>query len=273
LRNDWEGTVKLIFQPGEEKNPGGASLMIKEGVLQNPIPAGIVGLHVHPGLQVGKLSFRKGRVMASADEIYITIKGSGGHAATPHLTVDTILVAAQLIISLQQIISRNNNTMNPSILSICSIEGGKTTNVIPAEVKLKGTFRAMDEVWRKKAHLLIKNQAAGIAIATGAEIDLFIDIGYPTVDNDPIFTEKAWKFADEFMDKENVLETEVRMGAEDFGYYTQLIPGCFFRLGVRNEEKNIIHNVHTPLFNIDENAIEIGVGNMVWLAINLMSSK
>ena len=273
LKNEWEGTVKLIFQPGEEKNPGGASLMIKEGVLQNPIPAGIIGLHVHPGLPVGKLSFRKGRVMASADEIYISIKGSGGHAATPHLTVDTILVAAQLILSLQQIISRNNNTMNPSILSICSIEGGKTTNVIPNEVKLKGTFRAMDEVWRKKAHQLIKNQAAGIAIATGAEIDLFIDIGYPTVDNDPQFTEQAWKFADEFMGKENVLETEIRMGAEDFGYYTQLIPGCFYRLGVRNEAKNIIHNVHTPLFNIDENAIEIGVGNMVWLAINLILSK
>jgi len=149
LRGEWEGTVKLIFQPGEEKNPGGASLLIKEGVLKDPVPQAIFGLHVHPGLEVGKLSFRGGMVMASADEIYITIKGKGGHAAAPHLTVDTILVASHLIVSLQQIISRNRNPLSPSVLSITSVQGGHTTNVIPSEVKLMGTLRAMDEVWRE----------------------------------------------------------------------------------------------------------------------------
>ena len=265
LKNEWEGTVKLIFQPGEEKNPGGASYMIRDGVLQNPTPAGIIALHVHPGLDFGKLSFRKGRVMASADELYFTIRGKGGHAAAPHLTADTILIASHLIVSLQQIISRNNNPASPSVLSICSIQGGQTTNVIPSEVKLKGTFRAMDETWRYKAHDLIRKLSTGIAESMGAEIDVLVDVGYPTVDNDPAFTDTNWLLAETYMGKENVPETEMRMGAEDFGYYTQVIPGCFFRLGVRNELAGIISNVHTPTFNIDERAIETGMGMMAWL--------
>ena len=269
LKEEWEGTIQLIFQPGEERNPGGASYMIKEGVLENPRPGGIVALHVHPGLDVGKLSFRKGRVMASADEIYITIRSKGGHAAAPHLTADTVLIAANLIVSLQQIISRNNSPISPSVLSICSVQCGNTTNVIPSEVKLMGTFRAMDEEWRYKAHELIRKQAVGLVESMGAEIDLHIDIGYPTVDNDPIFTTAAWELANEFMGQTNVEETELRMGAEDFGYYTQVIPGCFFRLGVRNESKGIVHQVHTPKFDIDESAIEIGAGMMAYLGIAL----
>ncbi|NCI47218.1 M20 metallopeptidase family protein [Sediminibacterium soli] len=265
LKDEWEGTIKLFFQPGEERNPGGASYMIRDGALENPKPQGIIGLHVHPGLELGKFSFRKGRVMASADELYITIRSKGGHAAAPHLTADTVLIASQLIVSLQQIISRNNNPTSPSVLSICSIQGGHTTNVIPSEVKLMGTFRAMDEVWRKKAHELIRKQAVGLVEAMGAEIDLHIDVGYPTVDNDPVFTGHAWDLANEFAGKGNVSETEMRMGAEDFGYYTQLIPGCFFRIGVRNEAEGIAHNVHTPKFNIDERAIEKGMGMMAWL--------
>jgi len=268
-KSDWEGTVKLIFQPGEEKNPGGASIMIKEGVLENPRPQGIIGMHVHPGLALGKVSFRKGRVMASADEIYITIRSKGGHAAAPHLTADTILIASYLIVSLQQIISRNNNPTSPSVLSICSIQGGHTTNVIPSEVKLMGTFRAMDEQWRFKAHELIRKQAIGLVESMGAEIDLNIDVGYPNVDNDDTLTDTVWKLGEQFMGKDNAEETELRMGAEDFGYYTQQIPGCFYRLGVRNEAEGIIHNVHTPRFNIDERAIEKGMGMMAWLGASV----
>jgi amidohydrolase len=265
LKDEWEGTVKLIFQPGEEKNPGGASLMIKEGALENPKPQGIFGLHVHPGLATGKFSFRKGRVMASADELYITIKSKGGHAAAPHLTADTILIASHLIVSLQQIISRNNNPLSPSVLSICSIQGGHTTNVIPSEVKLKGTFRAMDEKWRYKAHDLIKKQTVELVAAMGAEADILIDVGYPFVDNEPKLTEAAWQLANEYWGKENIEETELRMGAEDFGYYTHVVPGCFYRLGVRNEANEIIHNVHTPKFNVDERAIKNGIEMMAWL--------
>jgi len=265
LKNEWEGTIKLIFQPGEEKNPGGASYLIKEGVLEKPKPQGIFALHVHPGLEVGMFSFRKGKCMASSDEIYITIKAKGGHAAAPHLTSDTILAASYLVIKLQQIVSRNNNPINPTVLTITSIQGGHTTNVIPSEVKMMGTFRATDEEWRFKAHDLIRKQVRALEESTGVQAELKIDVGYPMVNNDAKLTDAAWQLAAEFSGKENVSETELRLGSEDFGYYTQHIPGCFFRLGAGNKAKGITANVHTPVFNIDENAIEQGMGMMAWL--------
>jgi len=266
LKNKWEGTVKLIFQPGEEKNPGGASLMIAEGVLENPEPEKIFALHVHPGLETGKLSFRNGMVMASADEIYISIKSKGGHAAAPQFTADTILIASHLIISLQQVISRNNSPVNPSVLSITSFQGGHTTNVIPSEVKLMGTFRAMNEEWRFKAHELIKKQTIEIVKAMGAEATIHIDVGYPFVLNDEKLGNAARKKAEEYMGAANVEETELRMGAEDFAYYSHRVPACFFRLGAGSKAKGITSGVHTPTFNIDEGAIEIGMGMMAWLA-------
>jgi len=268
-KNDWEGTVKLIFQPGEEKNPGGASYMIRDGVLENPKPSAIFAMHVHPGLQLGKMSFRSGKVMASADEIYITVKGKGGHAASPHLCIDPILIASHLITSLQQVISRNSNPFNPSVLSITSFQGGTTTNVIPEEVKLKGTFRAMDETWRAKAHELITKHATSLVNSMGGEIDLLIDKGYPAVFNNEQLHEVAKNVAMDFIGKENVEETELRMGAEDFGYYAQQIPACFYRVGVMNKEKGITSGVHTPTFNIDEDAIETGMGFMAWLGATI----
>ncbi|PWU02702.1 MAG: amidohydrolase [Bacteroidetes bacterium] len=265
LKSEWEGTVKLIFQPGEERNPGGASILIKEGVLENPKPQAIFGLHVHPQLETGKLSFRSGKVMASADELYITIRSKGGHAAAPQSTADTILIASQLIVSLQQIISRNRDPFSPSVLSITSFQGGHTTNVIPSEVKLMGTFRAMDEKWRFKAHELIRKQATELVHSMGAEIDLIIDVGYPTVYNNEQLNSVSRVLAENYLGPENILETELRMGAEDFGYYSQVIPGCFYRLGSGNLAKGISAGVHTPTFNIDENAIEVGMGMMAWL--------
>lgn len=259
--------MKLVFQPGEEKNPGGASLMIKEGVLENPAPQSIYGLHVHPGLETGRMSFRAGKVMASADEIYITIKGPGGHAAAPHLAPDTILIASHLIVSLQQIISRKNNPFSPSVLSITSFQGGYTTNVIPSEVKLMGTFRAMDEVWRFKAHDLMRQQAKALVESMGASIDIHIDLGYPCVVNEEGLNSRTRALAEIYQGAEYVETTEMRMGAEDFGYYTEKIPGCFFRLGTGNVALGISAGVHTPHFNIDENAIEIGMGMMAWLGV------
>ena len=266
-KEDWEGTVKLIFQPGEEKNPGGASYLIKEGVLENPAPQKIFALHVHPGMEVGKFSFRGGMVMASADEIYISIKAKGGHAAAPHLTADTILIASHLIISLQQIISRNNNPFNPSVLSITSFQGGNATNVIPSEVKLMGTFRAMDEEWRFKAHELIIKQTKELVAAMGAEAIIKIDVGYPFVLNNEALCAQARTNAEAYAGAANVSQTELRMGAEDFAYYSHKIPACFFRLGAGNNAKGITSGVHTPTFNIDEAAIEQGMGMMAWMAV------
>ena len=265
LKDEWEGTVKLIFQPGEERNPGGASILIKEGVLQNPAPQNIFALHVHPGLPVGKLSFRGGMVMASADEIYITIRSKGGHAAAPQNTADTILIASHLIVSLQQIVSRNNDPFNPSVLSITSFQGGYTTNVIPSEVKLMGTFRAMNEEWRFKAHELITKMATDLVHGMGAEIDIKIDVGYPFVLNNQSLSAAARKKGESYLGADNVEETELRMGAEDFAYYSHQVPGCFFRLGAGNKAKGISIGVHTPTFNIDESAIEIGMGMMALL--------
>lgn len=269
LKEEWEGTVKLIFQPGEERNPGGASLMIKEGVLENPRPQAIFGLHVNPQLEAGKLSFRGGKVMASADELYITINGKGGHAAAPHLCTDPVLIASHLVIALQQVISRNRNPLYPSVLSITSFNGGSTTNVIPNQVKLMGTFRAMDEGWRFKAHELITQITHQLVNSMGGTADLHIDVGYPCVYNNELLNDKAKAKAIEYMGAPQVGTTEVRLGAEDFGYYSKELPGCFFRLGTSNEAAGIISGVHTPTFNIDETAIETGMGIMAWLGCSV----
>ena len=266
-KEEWTGTVKLIFQPGEEKNPGGASLMIKEGVLTDPAPEKIFALHVHPGMEAGTFSFRGGMVMASADEIYITISAKGGHAAAPQNTADPIVIGSQIVLALQQIVSRNNDPFNPSVLSITAFNGGNTTNVIPSEVKMMGTFRAMNEEWRFKAHEIIKQRVEQIATAMGASADINIDVGYPFVLNNEALSASARSVAEEFAGKHNVSETELRMGAEDFAYYSHEIPGCFFRLGVGNKARNITNNVHTPNFDVDEDAIEYGMGMMAWLAV------
>ncbi|MFT3980131.1 MAG: M20 family metallopeptidase [Ferruginibacter sp.] len=268
-KDQWEGTVKLIFQPGEEKNPGGASLLIKEGVLENPAPEKILALHVHPGLEVGEFSFRGGMVMASADELYITIRAKGGHAAAPQHTADPILIASHIIVSLQQIVSRNNDPFNPTVLSITSFQAGNTTNVIPSEVKLMGTFRAMNEKWRFEAHELIRRQVTELAKAMGAEADITIDVGYPFVNNNEALSASAMELAKLFAGEKSVTETELRMGAEDFAYYSHLVPGCFYRLGAGNKAKGITNIVHTPRFNVDEAAIEQGMGMMAWLAVKV----
>lgn len=257
-RDEWDGTVKLIFQPGEEKHPGGASILIKEGVLENPKPQAIFGLHVYPHLPYGKVGYRAGQYMASADEIYITVKGKGGHAALPHQTIDPIIISANLLTSLQTIISRSCNPLQPSVLSFGQIHGGNAGNVIPNEVKIEGTLRCMDETWRAKAHELIKKHTLELCRAMGGDAEVEIPMGYPSLFNNPEATTRVKHLAEQALGEENVVELDLRMAAEDFSFYTHQVPGCFFRIGTSFEDK-FTFPVHNAQFDIYEKSIAIGV--------------
>ena len=269
LKKEFEGTVKLIFQPAEEKLPGGASIMIKEGVLENPKPKSIFGQHVHPPLEVGKIGLRPGMYMASADEIYMTVKGRGGHGALPHDCIDPILITAHILTALQQIVSRKSNPTIPSVLTFGKINStGGATNIIPNEVKLEGTFRTMNEKWRKKAHKLMRKMAKSMAKSMGGACSFKIVKGYPALINDHELTLKAKENAIAFLGKKNVVDLPIRMTAEDFSYYSQEMPACFYRLGTGNSKKGITSPVHTNTFNIDERALELGAGLMAWLTVS-----
>jgi amidohydrolase len=263
----FEGTVRLLFQPGEEKNPGGASYMIRDGALANPAPAGILGQHVFPLLPVGKIGFREGMYMASADEIYLKVIGKGGHGAAPDLCIDPIVMASHIIIALQQIISRNANPRQPTVLTFGNIIGQGATNIIPNEVNIAGTFRAMNEEWRESALSKIKKMAENMAEGMGGHCDVEISRGYPYLENNPELTRRIRASAEEYVGKENVMDLDISLGAEDFAYYSQIVPASFYRLGTRNEAKGITSYVHTPTFNIDEDALALGPGLMAWLAI------
>ena len=274
-RSEWEGTVQLIFQPGEELLPGGASLMIAEGVLDNPRPALILGQHVHPSLEAGRIGLRPGMFMASSDEIYLTITGKGGHGATPHDCIDPILIASHIVLALQQIVSRRANPITPTVLSLGRIESsGGATNVIPREVSIMGTFRTLDESWRREAHQLIESLATHLAEGMGGKCQVRIVNGYPFLVNEEELTEKVRAFAREYLgEEERVVELPMRMSAEDFAYYSQIMPACFYRLGTGNPGKGITSPVHTPTFDIDETALETGPGLMAWLAIRLLNNE
>ncbi|UII27831.1 M20 family metallopeptidase [Fulvivirga maritima] len=267
LKDEFEGSVKLIFQPGEEKNPGGASLMIKDGVLKDPAPVNIHGQHVMPLIPVGKVGFREGMYMASCDEIYLKVIGKGGHGAVPELAVDPVLITSHIIVALQQVISRNASPKTPTVLTFGKVIADGATNIIPNEVNVEGTFRAMDETWRADAHEKIIKMASGIAESMGGSCEVEISKGYPYLENDPELTKKSRTAAEEYLGEENVVDLDLWMGAEDFSFYTHEIPACFYRLGTRNEAKGITSYVHTPTFNIDEDALEIGAGLMAWLAL------
>lgn len=267
LKGEFSGSVKLLFQPGEEKMPGGASIMIKEGALENPKPANIIGQHVMPFIPVGKVGFRSGMYMASTDELYFTVKGKGGHGAMPERNIDPILITSHIIVALQQIVSRNCDPKVPCVLSFGKVIAEGATNIIPNEVKVEGTFRTMDEDWRKEAHKKMKKMAECIAEGMGGICEFTVLNGYPFLRNDPDLTQKARANAVEFLGSENVVDLDLWMAAEDFSYYSQKIPACFYRLGTQNEAKGITSSVHTPTFDIDEEALEIGPGLMAYLAI------
>ena len=269
LRDQFVGTVKLIFQPGEELVPGGASLMIKEGVLENPAPDSVLGQHVFPMLPAGQIGIRSGRYMASTDELYLTVRGKGGHGAMPDQNLDPVLVAAHIIVAAQQIVSRRVNPKIPTVLSFGKVIANGATNVIPNEVYIEGTFRALDEAWREEAHGILRKLVEGLAESMGATCELEIRRGYPCLDNEPELTARVRTAAEEYLGAENVIEIDQWMAAEDFAYYSQATNACFYRLGTRSAsgDNRFASSVHTPTFDIDSKALEVGPGLMAWLAI------
>lgn len=264
IKNEFSGTVKLIFQPGEEKAPGGASLMIKEGVLEKPKPDSIFAQHVFPSLETGKVGFRSGKYMASTDEIYLTVKGKGGHAAMKGTYVNPLLIASEILLGLE---NKFSGCSVPTVLAFGRMHAHGATNVIPDEVKIDGTFRTMDEAWRTEAHRLISELCKSKAGIMGGECEVRIMAGYPALINDERTTLRAKKSAEEFLGKDNVIDLDLRMTGEDFSFFAQKIPACFYRLGTGNTAKGIISGVHTPTFDIDESALKTGMGLMAWIAV------
>ena len=270
LKNEFEGTIKLFFQPSEEKFPGGALAMIDNGVMENPKVENVFGQHVLPQLEVGKIGLKPGKYMASTDEIYITVKGKGGHAATPELYINPLNIASSIILELQKEFNNNKPLDNPSVLAFGRITGEGRTNIIPDEVKLEGTIRTFDEQWRAKAHAMIENISSAIAQSMNGNCEVNIAKGYPTLVNDEKLTSITKQLAIEYLGSENVVDLEMRMTAEDFSYFAQKVPSVFYRIGVRNESKNITSNLHTSTFNVDESCMAIGTGLMAWIAVNQM---
>lgn len=272
LKSQFGGTIKLIFQPAEERLPGGASLMIKEGVLENPKPEAVFGQHVMPLIDAGKVGFRAGKYMASTDELYVTVKGKGGHGAQPQLNIDPVIITAHILTALQTLVSRSADPKSPTVLSFGKVIANGATNVIPNEVYLEGTFRTMDEQWRKDAHIKMKKMAEGIAESMGGSCEFNIMHGYPFLVNEERLTASTRGFAEDYLGKENVLDLDIWMAAEDFAYFSQAADSCFYRLGTRNESRGITSSVHTPTFDVDEEAFKISTGLMAYLAVKQLGN-
>lgn len=270
LRNHFEGTIKLFFQPSEENYPGGATMMIAEGVMENPRPAHVFGQHVYPDLPVGKVGIKSGRYMASTDELHLVVRGKGGHAANPWKNVDPVLIAAHIVVALQQIVSRNASPEFPTVLSFGRIIGNGQTNIIPDEVTLAGTIRTFDEGWRKEAHQRIRRMAQSIAEGMGGNCEVNVHAGYPFVYNNPEITAKTWNWAVDYLGEANVVELPLRMTAEDFSYFANEAPSCFYRLGTSNPEQGFNSGLHTATFDVDEKSLETGMGLMAWIAVNAL---
>ncbi len=267
LKDEFEGTIRFIFQPGEERLPGGASVMIKNGVLKNPNIDKIMGQHVMPLIDAGKVGFRSGLYMASADEIYIKVIGKGGHGAHPHQNIDPVYISAQIITQLQSVVSRHAKPSIPSVLSIGKVIANGATNIIPNEVSMEGTFRTYDEEWRNKAHKIIEKTCNDTAEIHGAKCEVEVRKGYPFLKNDEDLTTHTMNWAKEYLGEDNVEELELWPAGEDFAYYSQEIPASFYRLGIRNQNKFNQTMLHTPTFDIDEDALKVGAGLMAYLAL------
>lgn len=273
MRDQFKGTVKLFFQPGEEVIPGGASHMIRDGVLENPRVQAVIGQHAMPRIEVGKIGIRKGKHMASMDSLFVRIMGRGGHGAQPHLNVDPVVIASHIIIALQQIVSRMARPGDPTVLSFGKVVANGAINVIPDEVFMEGTFRAMNETWRDEAHRRMVKMAEDIAEGMGARCEFRIQRGYPFLVNEEKLTEAVRGYAVDYLGAENVLEEDIWMAAEDFAYYSQAADACFYLCGVGNVKRGIQSSLHTPTFDIDEQALAVSTGLMAYVALRRLGNS
>lgn len=273
LRHLFGGQITLLFQPAEELLPGGAIQMIQEGALENPVPSAVVGMHVSPFLAAGKVALRKGKFMASMDELFVTVRGKGGHGAQPHRNIDPVMISAQLLVTLQQVVSRFANPALPTVLSFGKLIANGAINVIPDEVYMEGTFRTLDEDWRNEAHIRMKEMAEGIAKSMGGSCELVINRGYPFLINDTRVTDHVTSCANSYLGHEQVEEAEIWMAAEDFARYSQIVPSCFYLLGIGNHQKGISSSLHTSTFNVDEDALVTSMGLMSWIAVQSLANE
>lgn len=269
--SEFEGTILLVFQPGEEKAPGGASLMLQDGIFDEYKPEFILGQHVSVDFPVGTMAFLPGTIMASADEIHLTIHGKGGHGALPHLCNDTVLAASQTVVALQQVRSRLCHPLTPMVLTFGKLIADGATNIIPSEVKLSGTFRTVDETWRSEGLKHIRRIITETCAASGCSVDIDIPSGYPCVINNSELTLKAGQFAAEWAGAEHISQLELRMTSEDFGFFSQQFPSCFYRFGVKGTSNQNCGGLHSQTFCIDENALLTGAGGLAWIAFRLIS--
>lgn len=273
IEDDLPGTVVLLFQPGEEKNPGGASLMIRDGVLEQPKVDAIFGLHVDPHLEAGRMAFAAGPVMAAPDELRVTVTGRGGHGAWPHQTVDPIVTAAQIITLLQQIVARNVDPFQPAVLTIGMIHGGTAHNIIPDKVRFVGTVRTMDEALRRRMPERIEAVIRGVCEAAGATYQMEYERGYPVLVNHPEATEVGRRAAAAVLGEEKVGKMEPSMGGEDFAFYLERVPGTFARLGARRPGDAAPHGLHTSRLNIDESCIAVGVAYYIQVVQSFLATQ
>lgn len=267
LEAEFSGEVKFIFQPAEELAPGGALMMINDGVLENPRPLNIIGQHVMPELPSGKIGFHSGMYMASVDEIYLTITGKGGHAAAPHQVIDPVIISSELLVMLQQLVSRRNNPLLPAVLSFGRFIADGVHNVIPDKVTIDGTLRTMDEKWRREAHELIRKTITEYTSSMGAHADVYIKEGYPVLFNEPALTADTRKWTEEYLGKDQVVDIPKWMAGEDFARYSHLLDSCFYRLGVQYPNSETVTPLHTATFNPDEEALTTGAGLMAWITL------
>jgi amidohydrolase len=272
LKNQFGGTILFIFQPGEEKSPGGAKLIIDSGELDNPKPDMFIAQHILPELETGKVGYKSGRYMASCDEIYITITGKGGHAALPALTTDQIYIASKLVINLKESMMKEQLLRKiPTVLGIGRISGEGATNVIPEKVELAGTFRTFDEKWRKEALDLVRSVSESVARDYGVRTDVQIVKGYPVLVNDENLTSNAVRLSTELLGPDKIETYDIRMSSDDFSFYSAIAPSLFYRVGIRKKDAEML-KLHTADFNIDENGMETGVANLCWLAYSFLQS-